>query len=293
MLNERESLLLKSEIPSEEETHSLFEKIKRDPEKIEWEVLAYHWPYASRRQRTLQKNAFYCAVVPFLLLFATSSFDIVKTITEPWVWGIVIFLGAFGYYFSGLTVFNYHRHHYMLSKHGLITEQHSYSPKSATNVAKKMVGVLAVLTVLTVIMIGPVALVGAGGLGITWLMLANVNFEKYGLMQRVCKHDDIFFLREHDDSDEKRDYFRLYHRYYSINFYEDKIIKLNTFAYMHTDVYCEAGKKSDIIEFFNQHHPWREIISDKMNLFDDDISFVAPREIRELVSRTSLYSNAE
>ncbi|WP_120513284.1 hypothetical protein [Photobacterium salinisoli] len=270
MLDERERLLLKSEIPSDEETHSRYEKIRNDPDKIEWEILAYYWPYASRRKKTLQKNAFYCAAPMFAFIFFASGFDLIETVAEPWTWILVGFGMFVGYYYSGLTVFNYHRHHYMLSKHGLITEEHAYSPPKATKIAQKMVGVLAVLTVISVVMIGPVALVGAGGLGITWLVLANVNFEKYGLMRQVGSLDEVALIRIHDDSDESRDYFRLFMKTWDIEGESDEDRRFSHYGIFRVDVFCNHGDKNKIIDFINSNSKNRNINIEMVDLFSQE-----------------------
>ncbi|WP_205576944.1 hypothetical protein [Photobacterium salinisoli] len=281
--------LNKSSIPTDEEIYSRFEKIRNDPDKIEWEVLAYPWPYVSRRKKTLQKNAFYCAAPMFAFIFFASGFDLIETVTEPWTWILVGFGMFMGYYYSGLTVFNYYRHHYILSKHGLVTEEHAYSPPKATKVAKKMVGVLAVLTIISVVMIGPVALVGAGGLGITWLVLANVNFEKFGLMQRVSFHEDTFFIREHDDYDEPRDYFYLFHRFRSFEEHDGEI-SFEKPCFLSTDIFCEKGMKDEIIKTINAYHPYGEIKKDKANLFDGK-TILPPDDIWDLEIATSPYND--
>ncbi|MDO6707248.1 hypothetical protein [Photobacterium sp. 1_MG-2023] len=108
----------------------------------------------------------------------------------------------------------------------MISEDHVYASKIGNKILKIMLITTAIFMIPAVFIIGASALVGFGGLGVTWLLLSQTNLDKYLLSQRISHIHDIFFLREHDDSDEPRDWFVLFHRYSSFQEVDEDEIEL-------------------------------------------------------------------
>ncbi|MCG2839269.1 hypothetical protein L6J37_20775 [Photobacterium sp. WH77] len=285
--------LTKAKVPTEMEVKDLYEKINSDPDKIEWEVIAFQQPYPSRRKYYVMLMTLISVLFSFLILLIAFEFNVIAAITEPFTWpmyGIVIFASLT---LGKITLFPRFRHHYILSRYGLITEDHVHSSKTGNAILRKLLAVAAVGSLAAVFIIGPSALAGFAGLGVTWLVLSGTNLDKYMLSQRISTYDDIFFLREHDDSDEPRDLFLLFHRY--TNYKEDENnIEIEDYDFFSTSIYCQQGDKDKIISMINGFYPYGQIPSDKKDIFDELYEYVPPQEIKDIVAQTSPHlDNAE
>ncbi|QUJ69894.1 hypothetical protein KDD30_17125 (plasmid) [Photobacterium sp. GJ3] len=173
----------------------------------------------------------------------------------------------------------------------MISEDHVYASKIGNKILKIMLITTAILMIPAVFIIGSSALVGFGGLGVTWLVLSQTNLDKYLLSQRISTHNDIFFLREHDDHDEPRDYFLIYHRSYIYKECEDGSIVLDKYKFTSTDIFCHPGRKGDLMNKFQELFPYGTIPYDKKDLFKGAVRFLPPQEIMDLEAQTSPYGD--
>ncbi|MEL6115714.1 hypothetical protein P0Y67_10900 [Photobacterium sp. SP02] len=281
--------LTKAQVPTETEVKELYEEINSDPEKIEWEVIAFQQPYPSRRKYYVVLMTLILSLIMFFLILIGESFDVMKAITDGFTWfmlGGVIFISLT---VGKITLFPRFRHHYILSRYGLITEDHVHSSKTGNAILRKLLAVAAVGSLAAVFIIGPSALVGFAGLGVTWLVLSGTNLDKYLLSQCISTYDEIFFLREHDDHDESRDYFLIYHRGYIFEEPEESVIELEQYKVTSTDIYCLQGDKQRIMNKFNDFFPYGKIPSDKKDLFKGAARYLPPQEIMDLETQTSPY----
>ncbi|MBD8514608.1 hypothetical protein IFO68_18150 [Photobacterium sp. CAU 1568] len=284
---------VKASVPTETEVKNLYEKINSDPDKIEWEVIAFQQPYPSRRKYYVALMTIMLNLIIFFLILIGESFDVMKAITDGFTWfmlGGVIFISLT---VGKITLFPRFRHHYILSRYGLITESHVHSSKTGNAILRKLLAVAAVGSLAAVFIIGPSALAGFAGLGVTWLVLSGANLDKYMLLQRISTYDDIFFLREHDDSDEPRDLFLLFHRFMKFSETEDNEIEFKEYKFFSTQIYCQQGDKDKIISMINGLYPYGQIPSDKKDIFDELYEYVPPQEIKDLVAQTSPHRDAE
>jgi len=279
--------LTKVQVPTETEVKDLYEKIKSDPDKIEWEVIAFQQPYPSRRKYYIMLMTLISNFIIFFVILTAESFDFIKTITNVFTWEIFGWITFLSLTIGKITLFPRFRHHYILSRYGLITEDHVHSSKTGNAILRKLLAVAAVGSLAAVFIIGPSALAGFAGLGVTWLVLNGTNLDKYMLSQRVSKHEDIFFLREHNDYDEPRDYFLIHHRYCSFNETEEREIEFIEYDFFATSIFCEKGKKKFIIDKLNDYHPYGNIPSEKIDLFSGAVRFFPPEDVIELEAKTS------
>ncbi|WP_311567222.1 hypothetical protein [Photobacterium arenosum] len=285
--------LTKAQVPTETEVKDLYEKINSDPDKIEWEVIAFQQPYPSRRKYYIMLMTLVSMLMMFLIAFAAMEFDFIAAISESLTWilfGVAILSSLT---IGKITLFARFRHHYILSRYGLITESHVHSSKTGNAILRKLLAVAAVGSLAAVFIIGPSALAGFAGLGVTWLVLSGANLDKYMLLQRISTYDDIFFLREHDDSDEPRDLFLLFHRFMKFSETEDNEIEFKEYKFFSTQIYCQQGDKDKIISMINGLYPYGQIPSDKKDIFDELYEYVPPQEIKDLVAQTSPHRDAE
>jgi len=163
--------LTKAQVPTETEVKDLYEKITSDPDKIEWEVIAFQQPYPSRRKYYVALMTLMLNLIIFFLILIGESFDVMKAITDGFTWfmlGGVIFISLT---VGKITLFPRFRHHYILSRYGLITEDHVHSSKTGNAILRQLLAVAAVGSLAAVFIIGPSALAGFAGLGVTWLVL--------------------------------------------------------------------------------------------------------------------------
>ncbi|KKC99542.1 hypothetical protein [Photobacterium halotolerans] len=279
--------LMKVQAPTETEVRELYDRIKFDPDRIEWETITSHQPYPSRRKYYIMLMTSGMMLMAFLIAFIAVEFNFIAAITEPLTWsmlGAAIFVSLT---IGKITLFPRFRHHYTLSRYGLITEDHVHSSKIGNAILRKLLAVAAVGSLAAVFIIGPSALAGFAGLGVTWLVLSGTNLDKYMLSQRVSKHEDIFFLREHNDYDEPRDYFLIHHRYCSFNETEEREIEFIEYDFFATSIFCEKGKKKFIIDKLNDYHPYGNIPSEKIDLFSGAVRFFPPEDVIELEAKTS------
>ncbi|MEI8593419.1 hypothetical protein [Photobacterium sp. Hal280] len=235
--------LTKAQVPTETEVKDLYEKITSDPDKVEWEVIAFQQPYPSRRKYYVALMTLMLNLIMFFLILIGESFDVMKAITDGFTWfmlGGVIFISLT---VGKITLFPRFRHHYILSRYGLITESHVHSSKIGNAILRKLLAVAAVGSLAAVFIIGPSAIAGFAGLGVTWLVLSGTNLDKYMLSQRISTYDDIFFLREHDDSDEPRDLFLLFHRYTNYKEDENNNIELEDYDFFLHQYIVNKGTK--------------------------------------------------
>ncbi|KDM93295.1 hypothetical protein [Photobacterium galatheae] len=268
---------------SKMDVNSLYCKIKNDPERIEWDQLVYHFPNKSKRWLTLTKFVAFFTLLSSGFTMIYYGGDLSKTFSETMTW-VLMFIGAIVSLFIGsMSIYHHNRQHCILSQYGLITKEHVYSPDLANKVGKKILAALAILTVLTIFIVGPTALIGAGGLGVTWLVLSLVDFEKFGLTQRISSIEDILFVRVHDDSDEPRDNFRLYHSFYSFHEHDHGEIETDEQICFYTDIFCQAGTRDEVIDKIETFHG-HEISKDTKNLFDSK-NYDEPQEISELMRK--------
>ncbi|MCG2838102.1 hypothetical protein L6J37_14790 [Photobacterium sp. WH77] len=284
---------VKASVPTETEVKELYEKINSDPDKIEWEVITSDQAYPSRRKYYIACTTVLFVLLMFMINLFVSSFDVVDTITHPLTWmmsGAAVFANLT---IGRITMFPLFRYHYILSRYGLITESHVHSSKIGNAILRKLLAVAAVGSLAAVFIIGPSALVGFAGLGVTWLVLSGANLDKYMLLQRISTYDDIFFLREHDDSDEPRDLFLLFHRFMKFSETEDNEIEFKEYKFFSTQIYCQQGDKDKIISMINGLYPYGQIPSDKKDIFDELYEYVPPQEIKDLVAQTSPHRDAE
>ncbi|KKC97815.1 hypothetical protein [Photobacterium halotolerans] len=279
--------LTKAQVPTETEVKDLYEKITSDPDKIEWEVIVFQQPYPSRRKYYIMLMTLISNFIIFFVILTAESFDFIKTITNVFTWEIFGWITFLSLTIGKITLFPRFRHHYILSRYGLITESHVHSSKTGNAILRKLLAVAAVGSLAAVFIIGPSALVGFAGLGVTWLVLSGTNLDKYMLSQRVSKHEDIFFLREHNDYDEPRDYFLIHHRYCSFNETEEREIEFIEYDFFATSIFCEKGKKKFIIDKLNDYHPYGNIPSEKIDLFSGAVRFFPPEDVIELEAKTS------
>ncbi|WP_237582829.1 hypothetical protein, partial [Photobacterium halotolerans] len=210
-------------------------------------------------------------------------------ITNVFTWEMFGWITFLSLTIGKITLFPRFRHHYILSRYGLITEDHVHSSKTGNAILRKLLAVAAVGSLAAVFIIGPSALVGFAGLGVTWLVLSGTNLDKYLLSQCISTYDEIFFLREHDDHDESRDYFLIYHRGYIFEESEESVIKLEQYDVTSTDIYCLQGDKQRIMNKFNDFFPYGKIPSDKKDLFKGAARYLPPQEIMDLETQTSPY----
>src|SRR5690606_28796949 len=192
--------------------------------------------YPSRRKYYIACTTVLFVLLMFMINLFVSSFDVVETITHPLTWmmsGAAVFANLT---IGRITLFPRFRHHYILSRYGLITEDHVHSSKTGNAILRKLLAVAAVGSLAAVFIIGPSALAGFAGLGVTWLVLSGTNLDKYMLSQRISTYDDIFFLREHDDSDEPRDLFLLFHRYTNYKEDENDHIEIEDYDFFSTSI---------------------------------------------------------
>ena len=285
--------LTKAQVPRETEVKHLYEKINSDPDKIEWEVIAFQQPYPSRRKYYIMLMTLISNFIIFFVILTAESFDFIKTITNVLTWEMFGWITFLSLTIGKITLFPRFRHHYILSRYGLITEDHVHSSKTGNAILRKLLAVAAVGSLAAVFIIGPSALVGFAGLGVTWLVLSGTNLDKYLLSQCISTHDEIFFLREHDDHDESRDYFLIYHRGYIFEESEESVIKLEQYNVTSTDIYCLQGDKQRIMNKFNDFFPYGKIPSDKKDLFKGAARYLPPQEIMDLETQTSPYRDAE
>ncbi|KKC99541.1 hypothetical protein [Photobacterium halotolerans] len=279
--------LTKAQVPTETEVKELYEKITSDPDKIEWEVIVFQQPYPSRRKYYIMLMTLVSMLMMFLIAFAAMEFDFIAAISESLTW--ILFGAAIlsSLTIGKITLFPRFRHHYILSRYGLITESHVHSSKIGNAILRKLLAVAAVGSLAAVFIIGPSALAGFAGLGVTWLVLSGANLDKYMLLQRISTYDDIFFLREHDDSDEPRDLFLLFHRFMKFSETEDNEIEFKEYKFFSTQIYCQQGNKDKIISMINGFYPYGQIPSDKKDIFDELYEYVPPQEIKDIVAQTS------
>ncbi|KKC99540.1 hypothetical protein [Photobacterium halotolerans] len=286
--------LTKVQEPTEAEVKDLYEKINSDSDKIEWEVIAFQQPHPSRRKYYVMLMTLISVLFSFFILLIAFEFNVIAAITEPFTWpmyGAVIFASLT---IGKITLFPRFRHHYILSRYGLITESHVHSSKAGNAILRKLLAVAAVGSLAAVFIIGPSALAGFAGLGVTWLVLSGANLDKYMLLQRISTYDDIFFLREHDDSDEPRDLFLLFHRFMKFSETENNEIEFKEYKFFSTQIYCQQGDKDKIISMINGFYPYGQIPSDKKDIFDELYEYVPPQEIKDIVAQTSPHlDNAE
>ncbi|MDO6581566.1 hypothetical protein Q4491_09430 [Photobacterium sp. 2_MG-2023] len=174
-------------MPTEEEVQELYNKIKSDPDKIEWEVITSDQAYPSRRKYYIACTTVLFVLLMFMINLFVSSFDVVETITHPLTWmmsGAAVFANLT---IGRITMFPLFRYHYILSRYGLITEDHVHSSKTGNVILRQLLAVAAVAAVgslAAVFIIGPSALAGFAGLGVTWLVLSGTNLDKYMLSQQ-------------------------------------------------------------------------------------------------------------
>ncbi|KKC97922.1 hypothetical protein [Photobacterium halotolerans] len=280
-------LLTKAQIPTETEVKDLYEKITSDPDKIEWEVIAIQQPYPSRRKYYIMLMTLISNFIIFFVILTAESFDFIKTITNVLTWEMFGWITFLSLTIGKISLFPRFRHHYILSRYGLITESHIHSSKTGNAILRKLLAVAAVGSLAAVFIIGPSALAGFAGLGVTWLVLSGANLDKYMLLQRISTYDDIFFLREHDDSDEPRDLFLLFHRFMKFSETENNEIEFKEYKFFSTQIYCQKGDKDKIIAMINGFYPYGQIPSDKKDIFDELYEYVPPQEIKDIVAQTS------
>ncbi|UIP30527.1 hypothetical protein [Photobacterium sp. TLY01] len=252
-------------------------------------MIAFQQPYPSRRKYYIMLMTIISNFIIFFVILTAESFDFIKTITNVFTWEIFGWITFLSLTIGKITLFPRFRHHYILSRYGLITESHVHSSKTGNAILRQLLAVAAVGSLAAVFIIGPSALVGFAGLGVTWLVLSGTNLDKYMLSQRVSKHEDIFFLREHNDYDEPRDYFLIYHRGYIFEESEESVIKLEQYNVTSTDIYCLQADKQRIMNKFNDFFPYGKIPSDKKDLFKGAARYLPPQEIMDIETQTSPY----